>query len=194
MKPSIIKRKVAALFVKYYTIVLIVLVLVILGAGYSLLIQDTLREINEIGVENLQDKEAKLAQSKETIIRLKSLNDRYAKVMYEDVKMLSDVLPSQSEIPNLIIELQEFIKSNDLSLHDIQVGSLSTATISEVTAAAPVINSLNITVIISQLDSYDGLKLFLDDLSTNLPLVELNSLNYTPGIDAYSLNLTTYYK
>lgn len=194
MKPSIIKRKAASLFVKYYAIILIVLVLGILGAGYSLFIQDILSEINEIGVEDLQVKEEKLAQDKETLTRLKSLNDRYAKVMYEDVKMLSDVLPSQADIPNLVIELKEFIKSNDLLLHDIQVGSLSTATISGAAAAAPMINSLNISIIVSQLNSYEGIKRFLDELSTNLPLVELNALSYTPGIDVYNLNLTTYYK
>ena len=112
-----------------------------------------------------------------------------------DLKQLEYVLPHQSEIPYLVIEIKNFIKDNDLILKNIDVGSLGAGpSTSEYTEIGAGIKKLPISLSLSGIDSYYKLKTFLDNLSVNLPLLELNSLSYSPITDSYNLNLITYYQ
>lgn len=180
-------------FTKYYIAVVAVCVIAVIGGGYLLFIKDTMNDINEIGVADLESREEQLVERTETLLRLQSLNERFAKITQEDLRQLDKVLPHQSEIPYLVIELKEFIKNNGLDVLSLDIGPMSTSMAAVDTVNTPV-KSLSIVVVIDGLDSYEGIKTFLNAMSNNLPLVELNSFTYSPAVSGYSLNLTTYYK
>ncbi len=180
-------------FTKYYIVIVVVFVIAVVGGGYLLFIKDTMKDINEIGVADLNSREEQLAERTETLLRLQNLNERFNKITQEDLRQLENVLPHQSEIPYLVIELKEFIKNNGLEVLSLDIGPMSTSAATIETANTPV-KSLSIVVVIDGLDSYEGIKTFLDAMSNNLPLVELNSFTYSPVISGYSLNLTTYYQ
>jgi len=193
MKASVLKRKIMIAFTKYYIAIVAFCVIVVIGGGYLLFMKDTMNDINEIGVADLQSREDQLVERTETLLRLQNLNERFAKITKEDLRQLDNVLPHQSEIPYLVIELKEFIKNNGLDVLSLDIGPLSTGSAVVDTANTPV-KSLSIVVVIDGLDSYEGIKTFLNAMSNNLPLVELNSFTYTPAVSAYTLNLTTYYQ
>jgi len=195
MELSSIKRKLLLLISKYYTIIVIVLVLFILAAGYWVFVKDKVVEIQEVGLVDLQSTLNALDNKETVLIKMEKLNEQYSQITEDQIRQLSLVLPHQSEIPYLVIEVKEFIKDNDLLLNSIDVGPLSSndAT-AESTGGTYSINELKITLSFSGVESYFKLKDFLDNLSNQLPLFELTSLVYSHETDAYALNLTTYYQ
>jgi Tfp pilus assembly protein PilO len=181
---------------KYYVVIVVLLVLFTLAAGYFFIIKDRVVKIQEVELVDLQSAIDALSGREDTLFELKQLHEKYSRITEDQILQLSYVLPQQSEIPYLVIEIKNFIKENDLLLNSIDVGSLKSSPISaEATASDNFsVKELKISLSINGVDSYFKLKDFLDNLSTNLPLLELTSLVYSPGIDAYSLNLTTYYQ
>jgi len=195
MNLPIVKRKIFLAINKYFVLVIIALALIILAGGYFLLIKDKVAEINDIGAVDLTSKQNLLASRQQVKEKLEALNAKYGQITEDQLRQLDYILPHQSEIPYLVIEIQNFVKNSNLTLDAIDVGPLSIneAEGDEATAADN-IRELNFTLTVSGFETYDSLKDFLDSLSTNLPLIELTSLVYTPEVDSYTLNLTTYYQ
>ena len=193
---SIIRNS-KSILIKYYIVILIVVSLIILGGGYFIFIKDEVNEIQKVGLVDLQSRLNKKDITEKTLVKLQKLNEDFNKLHDDQLQKLEKALPKKSEIPFLVIELQNFVKDNELILNSIDVGPLST-----LDEASSVVNGivnntpkeLNITLNIGGVDSYFKLKSFLDSLSTQLPVIELTSLNYSPGGESYSLNLTTYYQ
>ena len=196
MNLSFLKRKLIFLISKYYVAIVILLVLFTLAAGYFFIIKDQVAEIQEVELVDLQSAMDALSGKKDTLFELEQLYEKYSRITKYQVLQLIHILPLQSEISYLVIEIQDFIKENYLLLNSIDVGSLKSSGISaeSITTDNLSVKELKISLSINGVDSYFKLKDFLDNLSANLPLLELTSLVYSPGTDAYSLNLTTYYQ
>jgi len=194
MNLSFLKRKLMFLISKYYVVIVVLLVLFTLAAGYFFIIKDRVVEIQEVELVDLQSAMDALSGREDTLFELKQLHEKYSRITEDQILQLSYVLPQQSEIPYLVIEIKNFIKENDLLLNSIDVGSLKLSPISAEATDNFSVKELKISLSINGVDSYFKLKDFLDNLTANLPLLELTSLVYSPGIDAYSLNLTTYYQ
>lgn len=191
-----IKKVSASIFVKYFLVILIVLPLIILGGGYYIFVQDKVTEIQKVSRVDLQSRLNKKDAIDKTLEKLEKLNDDFKKLNDDQLQKLESTLPTKSEIPFLVIEIQNFIKDNKLILDSIDVGPLSTKEESGTVngLVKDTFKELNITLSVSGVDSYSKLKSFLDSLSAQLPIIELTSLNYIPGNTSYSLNLTTYYQ
>ncbi|MDD5040101.1 MAG: type 4a pilus biogenesis protein PilO [Patescibacteria group bacterium] len=192
MKPSVVKRKIIVGFTKYFVYISIGVVLAVLGTGYVLFIKDTLADINEIGVSDLEGKEQLLIDRSETLTRLKKLEKRYADLTYDDVRSMQTLLPRQDQIPSIVIELKSFLLKNGLDVKSIDVGPL-TANIAPATAGGA-IQQMNIIVVVGGLSTYANVKQFLDEMTSQLPLMELRTFSYNPASSDYTLNLTTYYQ
>ena len=191
MESQLIKRRFKYIFSRYYMMIVIVMVLIILGSGYYIFIKERVADIQEIGVVDLSSRLAILDSRQRTLQSLDDLNKKYESVTSDQLKQLQYVLPQKSEIPQLMIELKNFVESNQLNLAKLESGQLSVDG-SEGTDQS--IKSLNITMSISGINSYFLMKDFLDKLSGNLQLLELTSLSYSPGTQNYSLNLTLFYQ
>jgi Tfp pilus assembly protein PilO len=190
-------RKSKLIFTKYYAVVLVIFVLVILLVGYLLFIKNTVSEIKNIGLVDIKNKQAELAASKETLLRLQALKNRYDEITADELAQLAGFLPGQEDIPYLVLKIKKFIEDTGLTLDSLDVGPLTTNMIqkkSDQAASEKSLNKLTISLSIHGLDSYAGLKTFLEELSRNQPLLELTSISYSPGKNSYSLNLSTYYQ
>ena len=191
MDSKLLKRRFKYLFSRYYILLATVMVLTIIGSGYYIFIKDQVADIQEIGVADLSTRLATLNSRQHTLQSLEDLNKKYQAVTSDQLKQLQYVLPQKSEIPQLMIELKNFIESNQLNLTKLESGPL---TVDGSPGTDQSIKSLNITLSISGINSYFLMKDFLDKLSGNLPLLELTSLSYSPGTQNYSLNLTLFYQ
>jgi len=197
MRFDSISRKIKLIFTKYYAVVLVIFVLIILLAGYLLFIKNIVSEIKDIGLVDIKNKQAELAVSKETLSRLQELKKRYDEVTSDELDQLAGFLPGQDDIPYLVIKLKKFIEDTGLTLDALDVGPLTTRQTEakqDQTVSEDTLNKLTISLSIHGLDSYAGLKVFLDELSKNQPFLELTSISYSPGQDSYSFNLATYYQ
>lgn len=196
MNLSFLKRKLIFMISKYYVAIVILLVLFTLATGYFFIVKDRVAEIQEVGLVDLQSALDTLSGKEKILFELEQLHEKYSRITEDQIQQLSRILPQQSEIPYLVIEIKNFIKENDLFLNSIDVESLKLSSVSaeSMTTDNFSVKELKISLSINGVDSYFKLKDFLDNLSANLPLLELTSLVYSPGTDAYSLNLTTYYQ
>jgi Tfp pilus assembly protein PilO len=197
MKFNSILHTTKLLFTKYFAVIMVLVIIVVLLSGYLLFIRQTVSEIQKIGVVDLKLKQDELATKQVTVKKLAALKERYQKLSSDELRQLDNFLPHQADIPYLIIEIKDFVQKNNLVLDDINAGPLGTLGTQTNTAPAvsgKALKTLTITLSISGIDSYSGLKNFLDGLAEQQPLLELTSLSYVPSSDHYTLNLTTYYQ
>lgn len=194
MQFKLISRQLSFFFGRYFVAIVVITFLLIVGTGYMLFIKGTVSKIQDAGVIDLKSRQQELATKQEVLSRLKQLHDRYASVPTDQLQQLAAVLPSQAEIPFLVIEIRNFIEKNQLVLNSIDIGTLQAAATPPQDATPVTVKELPITLTLTGIDGYAKMKTFLDSLSTELPLLELKSLTYSPSADAYSLNLTTFYK
>ncbi|MBU0598426.1 type 4a pilus biogenesis protein PilO [Patescibacteria group bacterium] len=201
MNLSIINKRISLFFNKHFKLLLAFMIAVIIGLGYFLFIQTIIVDIQEIGVVDLEGRKQTLVQKNKILEELDDLEKKYNDVTYQELKRLYNFLPQQSEIPYIILEIQKFVKENELELIDISTGPLggnvsvsNTIPIDSAADSGSSINRLSITVTVGGIDTYQKIKEFLDNMSVNLPLLELNSFSYSPATSAYSLNITTFYQ
>ena len=196
MTISSITKPIKSLLIKYFTVIIIIVVVIVLGAGYLIFIRQTVCEIQRIGVVDLKMKQDELAAKQLTVKKLADLKARYDSITSDEMQTLGYLLPHQQDVPNLVIELKNMVKNSNLVLDAIDAGPLGgTPAVANTNTAAPAgVKTLGITLSVHGVDSYTGLKNFLDTLAHQQPLLELTSLSYAPGGDSYSLNLTTYYQ
>lgn len=190
MNSKLAKRKFTFIFSKYYILIVIGLVLAIMAGGYFTIIKDVVDDIQEVGVVDLDERNVALNNRRMTLTRLEDLNSQYSDITNEQLLQLASVLPYESELPQLMIEIKNFVEENELNLVAINGGPLTLQGDGE----GSTVKSKNISIKINGVNSYFKLKDFLDNLSKNLPLLELNSLSYAPGGTSYELNLTLYYQ
>ncbi|MBI5037314.1 MAG: hypothetical protein HZC01_01200 [Candidatus Kerfeldbacteria bacterium] len=193
MKSKLLKRRIAYIFSRYFIFVVIGCVVLILGLGYLFFVQRIVTDIQEAGVVDLNTQLEALNQRRITLERLEDLETRYRAVTHAQIAQLQSVLPHESEIPQIMIELKDFVADNELSLVSIDSGPLSIPDGSK-KAAKAAIKTLNISLGVQNVTSYSKMKSFLDAVSTQLPLLELTSLAYDPDQTNYTLNLTLYYQ
>lgn len=193
MEKAAIIRKVNLVMNRYFVAIVIALVLIILAGGYWFFIKDTVDKIRVVGVTDINNKKSVIDQQERSLAKLRQLKTQYEAVSFEQLEQFSEVLPKEADIPFVIIKLKQLIADNGLILQSIDTSPfVGTSGMKPTTAQA--VKTLNITVNFQGLDSYDGLKGFLDALSATVPFFELNALSYIPESSAYSLNLTTYYQ
>jgi len=192
MKVFTIGRKMLALFNKYFVIIIIVIVLIVLGIGYMAFIKDKVSQIQKVGNVDYQLKEDERDRKEVIIEKLERLEEEYNKISTGQIKELDNVIPTQVDIPELIIKLKQFVVDNNLILTSIDIGGAAAAEATKESSSAT-IKQLNISLVISGIDSYNRFKSFLDSLEKNMPLLKMNSLTYSPKTDSYSFTLITYY-
>jgi len=168
--------------------------LIVLASGYYLFIQNKVAEIQQVGTVDLESKQNTQAIISSNLTKLIELNDLHSQIQAGSLDKLSKILPSQSDLPFLMIELEEFVDNNELSLTTLDIGPLTGNGSEDDAAVTGAVKELNITLGISGIESYFQLKNFLQVMSEQLPLMELSSLNYNDESESYNLNLTTYYQ
>lgn len=194
MSPLKYSKKILSIFNKYFYVILGVIVLIVLASGYYLFIQNKVAEIQQVGTVDLESKQNTQAIISSNLTKLIELNDLHSQIQAGSLDKLSKILPSQSDLPFLMIELEEFVDNNELSLTTLDIGPLTGNGSEDDAAVTGAVKELNITLGISGIESYFQLKNFLQVMSEQLPLMELSSLNYNDESESYNLNLTTYYQ
>lgn len=190
MNPKALKRRIAFIFSQYFVLVVIGFVVVILGLGYLIFIQGIVSDIQEVGMVDLTSQLQTLDQRRVTLERLEDLQLQYQQITHDQVRQVESVLPTAAEIPQIMIELKDFVLQNQLDLRALDSGPLQ----EPVAAPSATVKTLNISLTIDGIVSYAKLKDFLDNVSQRLPLLELNAISYSPSNTSYTLNCTLYYQ
>ncbi len=192
MNTKRIKRTIAFAISQYYPLLIIGIIIVVCGLGYLIFVRGIVSDIQQTGDADLQAQFRVYDERQATLDDLEDLSGRYQKLTTAQLNQLASVLPTASDIPQVMIEVKNFIEQNKLDLVSLDSGPLTAIDPDTTTAATA--KELNISLTIDGIASYYQFKSFLDDISTQLPLMELNSITYTPDTTSYTLNLTLHYK
>ncbi len=192
MNTKRLKRTIAFIISQYFVLVAAGIVVIIGGVGYLVFIHGTVTDIQQAGQTDLQAQLQAYEDRRITLGRLEDLSAQYNELTAIQLHQLDSVIPTESELPQIMIELKNFVSQHRLNLVSLDTGPLKAVKSSD--SVSQTVKTLNITLTIDGIASYFQFKDFLDSISTQLPLMELHSISYVPSETSYGLNLTLYYK
>ncbi|MFH2136410.1 MAG: hypothetical protein ABII19_02145 [Patescibacteria group bacterium] len=170
---------------------LIFLLITIFAVVAYLLIWPEYGRLADTEEKIILQKQALEGESK-TFRDVSKLLENYADISSVEKEKIEEMLPSEVLEAGLFTLFENLAQKNKIIVLAVDISekesteNIKNLGISEVQA------SLNLTAGPDSEDSYGDLKKFLFDLETNLRLIDITSINYTPETATYTLNLKTY--
>jgi len=179
----------AEAFVKYYQLIAIILVIVLVIAGGTGLYALYGSNIDSLKFE--KERAAKVLSDKQTEMeKLKNIKIGYETIELSGQKIL-DILPLEKDIPSILVQLETMANSNNLSMSALNISEPLPAGAGEEAQAAKVKQVILTVSLIG--GNYFDLKNYLADLEKNMRLMDVRSIVYTPASKTYSLTVNAYY-
>lgn len=189
---------------EYFNFLLVILLLIILILGFFFVVRPKYMAI----LQNSEIVNNERQKKKEEYDKLKGKIDTYknsfSSVNQLNSKKIEAMLPSRPEKENLFVQLEDLIKKRGLILNEMNMtsddeqataASKSTRSGNEEGASvsqASRVGIISITLSVKGLD-YIALIGLLDAIETNLRLLNVNGLNYSPANSSVNLELEAYY-
>lgn len=200
MKFSLFKKQEAYEFIdKYFIYLALAIVFLIVGAGFTLIVNPAFKQVRQIDVLKANLKQQEYEEKQQLLSQLKKLRDDYAKVDFNDINRLATVLPKGFDAQRIYQQIQQFAKSSGVNVTSIAFSNVSVISGSQISsatpttgttksgttqttsqAAGPQVQKITISIGISGADTYTTLKQFVTLLSEQAPLLDLSSLTF-PG-------------
>lgn len=176
-------------FARYYKIITLFLVVVIIILGYYLLAP----KYQEVGLGGKYSL-ATLSQEKQEQLRyledLKKMVDNYRMINKSEIEKLNQILPEEKDIPGLFVQFQALAQENGFILTSININQEPERVASSEDRGE--IKKLNISLNLIGKD-YEALKVLLEAIESNLRLFDVNAIYFNPDSNDYSINLFSYY-
>jgi len=192
---------------KYFYWLLLVLILIFIILFYFLVFQPELSRGATINPFEYNRKLKYLESLRQEDREINKLLSDYQNIQSSDLKLLEAVLPTNVDLPNLIVQLNTLANDNGLSLSSFSfidsadkdkkesakssdTGQSSVAP--KVENAPKELRKVDISLSLTGGD-YHSLKSFVSETESNLRLLDIVSLNFNPKGGGFSVNLLTYY-
>lgn len=196
---------------KYLKLLILIEIILVLVFGYFFLIKNKLSSINE-------KRTAITEREKEVndLINYKSKSEELAK-KYEaikaskssDIEKIKAVLPSESDLPGIMAQIEALVKENGMELGSISMSGLETSDNSSKTSSIKGVSKsatsttssdisdikeVNVTMFVfGSNEGYDKIKSFLSALENHIRLIDVTSFTFDEKMSSYSINFKTYY-
>ncbi|MDX9892805.1 MAG: hypothetical protein RB292_00120 [Patescibacteria group bacterium] len=180
-------------FVRYYKLIILILVGAILGLGYYFVLEPKYQEVGVGGSYNVVTLKTELEKRREYLGKLKELNDNFSRISPSDISRIEQILPSDKDVGGLFVQFQNIALENNLLLAGISVNEVPPASTD---AKNSNLKELNISVDLVNLGAagdYRGFKEFLKSIENNLRIFDTNAVYFDPESPNYSVNIVTYY-
>lgn len=175
---------------RWYRWIAAVVLVVVLLLGWMVFLHDGYRELRDssiggyrVTVERLRDRQAHLQQ-------LRTMEEEFTMLEQERLRHIDYVLPRGIDATAMIADVSTFATTAGVRVMNIDVVRSA-----EDAAIDGIVRTAVITLNVQTPDgSYDQLKQLLSALETYTPVLDLETLAYTPGNTSYALQLRTYYR
>lgn len=200
-----IKIKVDSIIIKYFKIVLVLEIILILNGGFFLLLKPKYIHLRTEVSKEVELKKIQLADKEKTRQELKRYQDKIEALSPLDKERLDIFLPVGVQLPELLVQLNSLAKDSNLSLDSVEVTERKvksfkkdkeTAITKEINDDGPakgLINILDVSLSLSGGD-YFSFKRFLKNMETNLRLFDEVAISFISESFNYVINLKTYYR
>ncbi len=168
-----------------FSLIVILIMAIFLAAGYFLIWPE---------YQKLSDDRNKLAGEKETLasqnktlVDLQKLFNNYEVISEANKEKILSMLPREVDEPGLFTLIETLAEKNKMVALAIDISEKDSSADLKNLGLKEVHLAINLTG-----GEYTDLKNFLGDLQTNLRLLDVISLNYTPEAGSTILNIKTY--
>ena len=179
------------LFSKYFKIVLILIILLLLFGSYFLLLNPKIDQIRRDREVELKNKINQLASRESYLVDLKALTSSYKKLSDTELRRINLILPSEEDFPNIFTQLEALVEDNGIFLQAMDISKV-VVELKEESKLPKNIRRLNISLSLSGGD-YNTFRNFLADIEFNIRTFDITSLSFTPDFTSYFIVLTSYY-
>lgn len=206
---------------KYYALLAVVLVLIILAVGGILLIYPQYQDLVQVREEQLSTSEYDLVQKTQYLRDLREMDENFQAQNLENYRNLDKIMFSQSDFPLLFARMENIVESAGMKIVSISYVPQGEEAESPVGRAEPPeeqgqqgdilgqdtlgsapendlpdgISRLSVTMTVQASEKkWEAFKGFINTLQYNIQLIEMESLSYSPGLETYSLAFNMYFK
>lgn len=165
--------------------------------GISLIFFFVLPIWDEISILKLKKEEIgkEVDSLRSIIIHIDDLSAKYNQAS-ADLDKLALAIPSDQQLPELLIQFEEMVKRNGLVTTGIKLENTEEAPKDQIGARRN-IKSLSVSVSVD--GSYSGFKGFLEDIEKNVRMMDVSAISFTKPTDEksevakFSVKLNSYY-
>lgn len=177
------------IFVRFYKLILSVLILMVLGSGYYFILGPKYNSAGKASRANLALAQIELEKRNQYYSDLQKLVDNYQRISPAEIQKLKLILPQGKDIPGLLVQFQSLATTNNLLLSSINFNDISPISDKER------IKTLGISLSLfgGNQNSYTEIKNFIASLETNLRLLDVDSVFFAPDSSSYSIKIIAYY-
>ena len=171
---------------RFWNLILSLLVLAAAIFVYTLLVQPAYQEVNQLRGD-LATKASLVEEQKIIVDKVKALLDQY-QTLSRPKETIALALPTREEYPTLINQLSGLIRVQGLILESVSLNLLPAQGIPAPGGKVPVLSTVQLNLAVK--GSYQAFKNFLQTLENNIRIMDLVSMSITPApADNYSYNL-----
>ncbi len=195
-------KRINDFLLNYFNWVVLIIVLTILVVGLLIIIEPKYElVIRDVEIVK-RDKEGEYFIQQSYLGKLNGLKDAYQNINPEDKRKIDIVLPEKVEIEEFFSNMEALVLRNGLILTSLQIKSkelefkknkiTSKNKNAENNDLFEEIGKIQITINIIGTD-YDGLKSLLQIIESNLRLMDIENIRWSPDSNSTNLQLVTYY-
>ncbi len=178
---------------RWYRWVAVVVILIVLLLGWTVFWKDEYRELRDSNIGGYQVTVERLADRNAHLERLRTMEREYSQLEQERLRHIDYVLPNGLDATAVIADLSAF--ATTAGAHVLNIDVVRSTDTSAVIESDSVVRTAIITLNVQTPDgSYEQLKQLLGALELYTPVLDLETLAYTPGNTSYALQLRTYYR
>lgn len=163
-------------------------VLIILILSFLFVLKPEYNKIVKIRQE-FKTKQEEFANQKNYFDDIKKLISNYQKITSADIEKINNVLPQKKDIAGLFVQMEAIAKESGLNLLGLDIAERKEPPELEKLK----IRELDIALNLSGGD-YFAFKKFINAVESNLRIMDITSINFSPEAETYALDLKTYYK
>jgi len=190
---------------QYYRYLVWCLVVLVLTIGIFTLLLPQYHRLKDTGIFENKEAKSNLAERENYLADLRNMQQNYDDLEIRAWRSLDNILPKESDIYLLFAQMETLARDNGLVLMSININDGS-AVVTEQAPSSKVekptavdnsvadnIKTVNLSLNLEGVDSYENFKLFLDNLENNARILDIKSLSYSPEKSTYTVTLSTYY-
>lgn len=193
---------------RYYKVITAIIVLLIVVSSYYFVLQPKYNEVSIGGRYNLSSLQEDLSNRQNYLTQLQNLNNNFDKISAQEKIKLEKILPRESDVPGLLVQLESLALDNDLLLEGVTFNEVPRITqtnsrrsnrgvVVEEEEANPLDNIDKVVVNLNLRSlsggSYAKVKEFVENLESNLRIFDVSAVFFTPDSPSFSISLVTYY-
>lgn len=164
----------------------------ILILGYLFYVLPGQKHAEQLSIEGPDELNADLTTKKDRLVTLQDRLETYNQLSPELLEKLDESLPTEPREVDLLVNIQALVQESDLELTAIAVDSVPSAEKTEGMTQTKEVKTLSISLNLEGL-SYSHLKRFINNIESNIRLLRLNDVSYSPSNTGYGVTLNAFY-